>query len=256
MGIIDKYFRGKVELSNENSVNKNLNNQTLNATIAYNEYGAYCVPASTQHGVLTQKILQGKVYEPDTIEFMREHVKDGDIIHSGACFGDFFPGLSTALQPDAKIWTFEPSKEGYRCAKITMLLNNISNINLSPKGLGEKSSSEYLNTKDKNGKSLGGASTIISSSDKGEFEEIEIVAIDDVIPKDRNITILQLDIEGFEEQALRGAVKTITRCRPILILEDNNNIGKSEWFTSTILSLGYEFKENLHYNKLIVPKTL
>lgn len=254
MGIIDKYLKGKVALSKENKVDKSLNNQTLNAAIAFNKYGAYCVPASTQHGVLTQKILQGDVYEPDTIEFMRSNVKDGDIIHSGACFGDFFPGLSTAMQPNAKIWSFEPSSEGRRCAEITMLLNNITNINLSPKGLGEKTSTERLNTVDKSGKSMGGASTIVAKSDKGEFEDIEIVAIDDVIPEDRNITILQLDIEGFEEQALKGAVKTIQRCKPILILEDNNGIGKSEWFKNNILSLGYEFQKNLHYNKLLIAE--
>lgn len=254
MGFIEQFFGGKVALSKENKVDKSLNDQTLNVAIAYNKYGAYCVPASTQHGVLTQKILQGKVYEPDTIEYMRTHAKDGDIIHSGACFGDFFPGLSTALNPGAKIWSFEPSREGFRCAQITMLLNNITNINLVPQGLGEKSSTEFLTTKNKKGKSLGGASSIVSKSKDGETEEIEIVAIDDVIPTDRNISILQLDIEGFEEQALKGAVKTIARCKPILILEDNDNIGKSDWFKSNILDLGYEFKDNLHYNKLIVPK--
>ncbi|OIQ39397.1 MAG: hypothetical protein BM563_04470 [Bacteroidetes bacterium MedPE-SWsnd-G1] len=254
MGIIDKYFGGKVALSKENKVDKSLNNQALNAAIAFNKYGAYCVPASTQHGVLTQKILQGDVYEPDTIEFMRNNVKEGDIIHSGACFGDFFPGLSTAMHSDAKIWSFEPSREGFRCAEITMLLNNITNITLSPKGLGEKSSSERLNTKDKSGKSMGGASTIVPKSQKGEFEEIQIVAIDDVIPEDRNISILQLDIEGFEEQAVKGAVKTIKRCKPILILEDNKDIGKSDWFKTNILSLGYKFKKNLHYNKLLIAE--
>lgn len=254
MGIVDKYFGRKVALSKINKVDENLNSKTLNAVIAYNKYGAYCVPVSTQHGVLTQKILQGKVYEPNTIEFMRSHVKSGDIIHSGACFGDFFPALSTALHQDAKIWSFEPSTEGFRCAEITLKLNDIKNINLFPRGLGEKSSSEYLNTKNKQGKSLGGASSIVSKSQKGEFEQIEIVAIDDVIPSERNISILQLDIEGFEEQALKGAVKTIERCRPILILEDNNDIVYSNWFKSNILSMNYEVKENLHYNKLIMPK--
>lgn len=255
MGIIDKYFGRKVALSKINKVDISLNNSVLNAVIAYNKYGAYCVPVSTQHGVLTQKILQGKVYEPDTIEFMRSHVKNGDIIHSGACFGDFFPALSTAIHSDSMIWSFEPSTEGFLCAEITLKLNNIENINLFHKGLGENSSSALLNTKDKQGKSLGGASSIVSKSNKGELEKVEIVSIDNVIPLERDIAILQLDIEGYEEQALKGAIKTITRCRPILILEDNNDIVNSMWFKSNILSMGYEVKDNLHYNKLIIPKT-
>jgi hypothetical protein len=34
-----------------------------------------------------------------------------------------------------------------------------------------------------------------------------------------NISIIHLDLEGFEEYALRGARKTIERYRPLLILE-------------------------------------
>lgn len=247
-------FRGKVSLSKINQVDHELNTQSLNAVIAFNKYGAYCVPVATQHGTLAQKILRGDVFEPDTIKFMRSHVKDGDIIHSGAYFGDFFPGLSTALNPDAKIWTFEPNRESFRCAEVTLLLNNISNINLFQKGLGEKNSSAFLNTKNGKGMSRGGASSIGERSNKGVWDEIEIVCLDEVIPNDRNITILQLDVEGYEKQALMGAIETITRCRPILILEDDHNITRSEWFKTNILSMGYEVKEKLHYNRIITPK--
>ena len=255
MGIVEKYLRGRVALSETNQVDLSLNDQCLNTVIAYNKYGAYCVPVSTQNGVLARKILRGEVFEPDTIEFMRSNVKEGDIIHSGACFGDFFPGLSTALQPDSRIWTFEPSRESFRCAEITLLLNNITNVNLFPTGLGEKSAQEYLNTQNKKGVSLGGSSSIGEKSEIGQWDEIEIVAIDEVIPANRNISILQLDIEGYEEQALKGALKTIKRCRPILILEDDQKITQSDWFKSNVLSLDYQIDKKLHYNRIIMPKS-
>jgi len=72
-------------------------------------------------------------------------------------------------------------------------------------------------------------------SEKGQWDDIEIVAIDEVIPADHNISILQLDIEGYEEQALKGCLKTIKRNRPILILEDDQKITKSEWFKLNVL---------------------
>lgn len=39
------------------------------------------------------------------------------------------------------------------------------------------------------------------------------------------VDLLYLDVEGFELYALRGAVETIARCRPIIAVEVNRNIG-------------------------------
>lgn len=254
MGIVEKYLRGRVELSKVINVDPTLNDQALNAAIAFNKYGAYCVPVSAQHRVLARKILRGEIFEPDTIEFMRTHAKDGDIIHAGSFFGDFFPGLSTAMAPGSFIWSFEPNRESFRCAQMTILLNNISNIKLFPCGLGEKDDRAHLKTNNHKGVALGGASTISSSKEKkGVWTEIAIEAIDEMVPETRHISILQLDVEGYEEQALKGALATIKRCKPILILEDDHKITRSEWFKSTILPLGYQVSEKLHYNRIVLP---
>lgn len=255
MGLYDKYFRKKMFISEIDKVDPSLNDDYLKAVIAYNKYGAYCVPVSAQHRTLGQKILRGDVFEPDTIEFMRSNVKEGDIVHAGTFFGDFLPGLSRGMSSAAKIWAFEPNDESFRCARVTLLLNNIENVNLLKFGLGENSSTEFLNTVDKKGKDLGGSSSIGEKSEsKGIWEEINIVSIDDTIPQNRKISILQLDVEGFEEQALKGALKTIKRCRPILILEDDHQVTKSEWFQANILSLGYEISGKLHYNTMLLPR--
>ena len=99
---------------------------------------------------------------------------------------------------------------------------------------------------------MGGASKIIDAEGEGtnNLEEVSIVAIDEEVPGDRNVSILQLDVEGFEMQALSGALQTIRRCTPILILEnlDDSDLFESEWFAKNILSLGYRRTGNLHGN--------
>ena len=82
-------------------------------------------------------------------------------------------------------------------------------------------------------------------SEKLPAEQIDILTIDGSVPKDRNISILQLDIEGFEKQALMGALETIKRCKPILILEDDHGFTKSDWFKDNILSLDYNIDKKL-----------
>ncbi len=254
MGIYDKYFRKKIFVSRIDKVDNDLNPDYLKAVISYNMYGAYCVPISAQHRTLGQKILRGDVFEPDTIAYMRSNIKDGDIIHAGTFFGDFLPGLSKSLAPDAKIWAFEPNKENFQCAEVTLMLNNINNVNLYPYGLGENKSKAVLKTKNKKGMALGGSSTIIETSDNEDsYEEVNIVTIDGHIPEDRNINILQLDVEGFEENALKGALKTIQRCRPIIILEDDKGVTRSQWFEKNVLSLDYKVSDKLHYNRIVMP---
>ena len=128
----------------------------MNVHVAYNKYGAYCMPVSSQHRTLNQKILKGEVFEPDTIQYMIDNAKDGDIVHAGTFFGDFIPAFSKAVSNEAKIWAFEPNPESFRCAQITNMLNGIQNVSLVNAGLGDKESKINLTTKDKKGVSLGG----------------------------------------------------------------------------------------------------
>jgi hypothetical protein len=64
----------------------------------------------------------------------------------------------------------------------------------------------------------------------------EVLRVDDVVPPDRTVSVLQLDVEGFEEQALDGAMDTIRRCRPLIILE---SLPRPEWMALQLAPLGY-----------------
>src|SRR5438477_11756587 len=88
--------------------------QVLRCQIAYNEFGGFCVPTSSLHRPAARKILAGQVHEPQTIAFVAAHGEHGDIVHAGAYFGDFLPGLSRACAPAYRIWAFEPNHANYR----------------------------------------------------------------------------------------------------------------------------------------------
>lgn len=220
----------------------------LNSKIVYNENGEYCIPRSSLHRPAVQTLLSGKVWEPDTIEFMIKNCGNGDIIHAGTFFGDFLPALSRNINSDSKVWAFEPVTENYRCADITVRLNGLNNVILENAGLGLKNETLYMRVKDSSGLPCGGGSSIVSSLEKLNsdlLEKVKIVSIDSIIPKSRNISIIQLDVEGYEKLALAGAIETITRCHPIIILE---NLPDEVWFSNEILSLGYTLTCRLHAN--------
>jgi FkbM family methyltransferase len=190
------------------------------------------------------------VIEQNTIDFIVEHVQDGDVIHAGTCFGDFLPALSRA--GSGKIWAFEPNPENYRCAMITILINDLQNVNLMNAGLGETRRIAKIVTCHEDGTSLGELSHIQRHSDPEGLRAVtvQIVELDDVIAEDRKITIIHLDVEGYEQQALTGGLATIRRCRPFLILE---TLPSQQWYAENLKPLGYHVEGQIDHNTLLAP---
>lgn len=228
-------------------------NSVLQCFVAYNKYGGYCVPQSSYNRPAAQKILAGKVWESDTIEFMLNHAGEGDIVHAGTYFGDFIPALSQACRNSAKLWTFEPNPENYRCASITIAINNLQNVESHNAGLGARRDSIFMKTSDEKGNSLGGCSWMAEGdkSNQKQFTQVDILKLDDALPTERKVSIIQLDVECYEKQALMGAIETIKRCKPILILE---NMPDQDWLIKNIYNLGYEITGKLHENTVLITK--
>ncbi|MEP4148373.1 MAG: FkbM family methyltransferase [Halioglobus sp.] len=224
----------------------------LKCRVWYNQYGGYCLPESSLHRSAARRVLRGDVYEPATLEFMRAHCGEGDIVHAGTYFGDFLPALASGCGANSEVWAFEPNPENYRCAQITCLINALNNVHLQNAGLGDELAELYMRTVDTDGRSMGGKSRIIAQEDYDEArdEKIRITCIDEAVPVDRNVSIVQLDVEDHEKAALTGALQTIKRCLPILILEvrKESDLLDSAWFADTILSLGYKQTDTVHGN--------
>lgn len=206
-------------------------NGALDCSIAYNEFGGYCVPASSLHRPCAQAILAGEVYERETLSAIARGCKDGDIVHAGVYFGDFLPFLSGALSPGSLIWAFEPNRENFRCAEITILVNNLTNVRLANSALSANNGRLRIKTTRLDGIPLGGASRVSEHGDA----ETSAVTVDEAVPSERHVSVLQLDVEGHERFALAGAMDTIKRCKPMIVLE---TVPK-DWISEHLAPLGY-----------------
>jgi FkbM family methyltransferase len=87
------------------------------------------------------------------------------------------------------------------------------------------------------GNALGGRSRFTAGSDGKDLERVEVVAIDEVVPKERTVSVIHLDVEGFEQEALTGALARIQKDRPLLILE---TVPDEEWLAHNLYPLGYK----------------
>lgn len=218
--------------------------EVLQCYIASNRYGDYCVPLSASWRPAARAVLASDVFEAETIEYITSHCGAGDIIHGGTFFGDFLPALSKYCQ--GTIWAFEPVKENFRCAEITKLINELNNVSIHHAALGYSYGTVLMQVIDKKGRTLGGASRI---SENGG-ESVKLISIDSTVPQDRTISIIHLDVEGYEQNALTGALQTIIRCLPTLILE---TLPDPEFIEKNLSPLGYETVGEICNNFILMP---
>jgi len=221
------------------------------AVVARNEHGLYCVPRSSVHRPVAAAILEGGVWEKRTLELMRSVDSGGDVVHAGTYYGDFLPALARSRGGGALVWAFEPATENYRCAEITIRLNGLENVVLTRAGLSEHSGSARLAIGGRDGVSLGGSSSLIQAPARGRWwdsEEVTLVALDDVVPLDRRVALIQFDVEGHEKEALLGALGTIERCRPLIVLE---GLPRESWREEHLGPFGYRVREPIEHNTVL-----
>jgi hypothetical protein len=78
---------------------------------------------------------------------------------------------------------------------------------------------------------------------------VQVVAVDDVVPEDRHVSILQLDVEGYEGPALQGALGTVERCRPTLVLE---TVPETDPVMDKLAGLGYRTQRSVNHNTVLI----
>jgi hypothetical protein len=78
-------------------------------------------------------------------------------------------------------------------------------------------------------------------------EEIHVLSLDSAIPPDRPVSVLHLDVEGYEQNALTGGMQTIARWKPVLILE---SVPEASWIEENIAPLGYARRASVNNNSV------
>ena len=175
----------------------------------------YLVPRYAVHRPACQAVLSGRRYEPLTHDLVRDllSARGGDLIHAGTFFGDMLPSFSRRCP--GTVYAFEPVLENYLLAKLSIEQNDLANVAIFNAGLGSGLSIARVDTGEQAGPHQGGASHMAEKGQRTCLMTIDSLGLADV-------SVIQLDVERFELEALRGAVQTIEACRPTILIEDNS----------------------------------
>lgn len=161
---------------------------------------------------------QNQIYDFQTIEVMnRALTKGGNCVDVGCHTGVMMDEM-LRISPRGSHWGFEPLPDLYQ--GLAMKYQGVANVSILNLALSEAAGTVSFQHVVTNPGYSGLKQRRYDRPDE-RIEEITVktALLDDVIPESASVEFIKIDVEGAELQVLRGAVKTISRCRPVIVFE-------------------------------------
>ena len=159
-----------------------------------------------------EKCLDSQVEDvTDAVAAAGKEIPPRTVIQAGGAFGLYPLAISRYFH---RTITFEPLLENLQCMAVN--IEGHPDITVEEYPLWHTSNIAMEMTYSKPVKNSYGAHHLRAGG--GHGQSVTTVTIDQYALHD--VDLIWLDIEGAEVHALRGAEKTIARCRPVVVVED------------------------------------
>jgi len=169
--------------------------------------------ADRDHDYILEFIKRtGRIYEEDLLRSINAMcLKPGTFVDVGAYIGTHTIYFSKIMQ--RKVLAFEPNPASFSDLKSNVMFNEVEGlVNIHQTAVGATASKGDIAFDDAS--NLGAAK--FSPNAEGA---IELSPLDDLLLQNENISLIKIDTEGFELDVLRGATKTLARCKPVIVVE-------------------------------------
>jgi FkbM family methyltransferase len=181
------------------------------------QYRVYEVPGLGRFYVddpqerIKKVLVGGGKWEEHIEEVLEEYVRPGSVaLDVGAHIGTHALTMARLVGPAGRVYAFEPVKKTYRELRRNLELNGVTNVVALRYALGKGTAGVIemnpIHPGEEGGTSVGhgGDRVELRSLDSFGFEQVSLIKI---------------DVEGFELPVLDGAEDTIRRNRPVLVVE-------------------------------------
>ena len=151
----------------------------------------------------------GKLWEPKVKQVMASHTVLGSTaLDVGAHIGSHTLTLARLVGPRGVVYAFEPQKKIYRELVKNLELNGIKNAVPLRFCIGSQHDIIEMNPV----KVFDGATHVGKGGDKAEMRTIDSFGFS-------NVSMIKIDVEGYQIPVLKGAEQTIRAWHPAIILE-------------------------------------
>lgn len=180
-------------------------------------------------------------WEPQETQLVLDRLRpEGVFLDIGANCG-WFTMCAARKFPSLTVHAFEPVPQTFDTLCFNVAANELANIRLNNVGLWD-SPSELRFTR-----SLGPMNHI-SNDPREDCVSVKCVELDQYVAQANlaRVDLIKCDVEGAELHVLKGAKQTLTRFRPVVLLETEDRLTKSFGYDSAevvqfLLDIGYRY---------------
>ena len=166
---------------------------------------------------ISKVIRQSGVWEPNVTYWIEKLSQGGVFLDVGANIG--YCSL-VASKKYEKVYAFEPIPENWELLVKSLKDNDIQNVEVIKKCVGNSESLELTAFAD----NMGGARNVantkkqnVSHMKVSSTRVYEVITLDSFTENIENINLMKIDVEGHELQVLKGFSKNITKCNNVLL---------------------------------------
>jgi FkbM family methyltransferase len=153
-------------------------------------------------------------YESE-IRQLHRWVQPGDLVLDvGAHYGSYTLCLAGLVGAQGHVLAVEPAAHARSVLRRNTLINQLHQVQIVPAAAGAESARANLHLHDDRSRA-----SLQPGGQQSDAESVEVIRLDDLVPRAPRVSLIKMDIEGYEAQALRGATEILTRDQPIVIFE-------------------------------------
>lgn len=163
-----------------------------------------------EQDIIKDYLRVGATWEPNIQALMQKYVKQGtNVIDVGAHIGTHTVFLANLLNNTGEVWAFEPQKKIFMELNANLLANKASKVHALRMALGDHHGKASLS------KAAAGNEGHTAVGQGGD--DASMVRLDDMHIS--NVSLIKIDVEGYEDRVLDGARQTISASKPVIFIE-------------------------------------
>lgn len=216
--------------------------------------GVFYLDQEGPHDLVKATLAAREPWEPEIRAVLESFIVPGTaVIDAGAHIGTHTLAMARVAGRDGHVFAFEPQKKLYRELVWNLRANRIGNV--TPLRIAVGDGPARIVEMDRDPGNEGGAS-IGEGGDAVELRTIDSFGF-------RRVSLIKIDVEGFERYVLDGAVRTIAADHPVLVVEirggsdydtaDDDTRAAIEATTARMRTLGYVVSRITEHDYLGVP---
>lgn len=203
-------------------------------------YGPFYLPFFAFKDVVRNLIINNKIYEEEVYNAVKKHIKPNSIVLDiGSNYGQMSI-LWSKVKPGVQVYSFEASSYIFKILKKNIEINS-ANVKAFNNIVGNVSDKLFYISKSNLDKYTSyGSNKIEFTKEKKNSDKIKCIKIDD-IEFNQNISVMKVDVQGFDLDVLKGAKETIKKHQMPIIFEYDKEFEKD--FDYTFKDFENFFKE-------------